>query len=341
VQAVDSSLRLFAGYLIDQHPDVGCVADVRRTHLQACKTWLAARPGNRGPTLANQTIRGRLGALVVFFTRLEELDIPDAPPRSPITSRDLPIKDDPLPRFIDDAASAKLLAAVRADPDPFTRTAIELLARTGMRSSELLGLTIDAVVQIGSSFWLRIPVGKLHTDRYVPLHPQLKTLLDQWRTIGHAPGRTRRPWNIPGLAARPPDQSSSSPHPSTSSPIEALRPGRGCQVLNCREQRHVRHPRSSGPGRIPPLAHARRRVQENGDGVAAVDAAERYQRRTVRHRVVRVVHDYRKAFGQQLRNDGEGGCPGGGGALSPARDVHGQAAGRRRLLRRVLRPPSA
>ncbi len=38
----------------------------------------------------------------------------------------------------------------------------------------------DAVVQIGSSFWLRVPVGKLHTDRYVPLHPQLKTLLDQW-----------------------------------------------------------------------------------------------------------------------------------------------------------------
>ncbi|WP_405649788.1 site-specific integrase [Streptomyces sp. NBC_00117] len=26
----------------------------------------------------------------------------------------------------------------------------------------------------------RVPVGKMHTDRYVPLHPQLKTLLDDW-----------------------------------------------------------------------------------------------------------------------------------------------------------------
>jgi site-specific recombinase XerD len=182
VRAVDSSLRLFAGYLVDQHPDVTNMAAVRRSHIQAYKSWLAARHGNRGPTLANQTIRGRLGVLAAFFARLDELDIADAPPRTPILRRDLPIKDDPLPRFIDDAASAKLLVAARAHPDPFTRTAIELLARTGMRSSELLGLTVDAVVQIGSSFWLRIPVGKLHTDRYVPLHPQLKTLLDQWLT---------------------------------------------------------------------------------------------------------------------------------------------------------------
>ena len=49
-----------------------------------------------------------------------------------------------------------------------------------MRKGEFLGLRIDAVVQIGSAFWLRTPVGKMHTDRYVPLHPQLKTLLDDW-----------------------------------------------------------------------------------------------------------------------------------------------------------------
>lgn len=32
------------------------------------------------------------------------------------------------------------------------------------------------------SYWLWIPVGKLYTDRYVPLHPHLKTLLAQWLT---------------------------------------------------------------------------------------------------------------------------------------------------------------
>ena len=50
----------------------------------------------------------------------------------------------------------------------------------GLRKGELMALTIDAVVQIGSAYWLRVPVGKLHNDRYIPLHPQLKTLLDDW-----------------------------------------------------------------------------------------------------------------------------------------------------------------
>jgi hypothetical protein len=58
------------------------------------------------------------------------------------------------------------MRASRADPDPLSRLIVELLARIGIRKSELLGPTVDAVVQIGSAFWLRIPIGKLHNDRY-------------------------------------------------------------------------------------------------------------------------------------------------------------------------------
>ncbi len=74
----------------------------------------------------------------------------------------------------------------RADADPHARLIVELLSRTGIRKSELLALTVDAVVQIGSAYWLRIPVGKLHNDRYIPLHPQLKDMLDDW-IINHRP----------------------------------------------------------------------------------------------------------------------------------------------------------
>jgi len=89
-------------------------------------------------------------------------------------------------RRLDDPAAAKLARATRAEPDPVARLCVEILARTGVRLSELLGLTVDAVVQIGSAYWLRIPVGKLHNDRYIPLHPDLKTLLDDWIT-NHRP----------------------------------------------------------------------------------------------------------------------------------------------------------
>ena len=93
---------------------------------------------------------------------------------------DLPLRDEPLPRFLDDGAFTKLLQATRADPDPFVRLCVEFLARTGLRKGEFLDLTVDSVVQIGAAYWLHVPLGKLRTDRYIPLHPQLKELLDEW-----------------------------------------------------------------------------------------------------------------------------------------------------------------
>jgi len=181
VRLAEHALRELAGYLTRHAPEVTCVADIHRQHIESYKTWLASRPRIiGGGTLHRDTIRGRLTTLRCFFERITEWDYPDAPSRSLIFAGDLPIPDQPLPRFLDDAASTKLLRAARADPDPFTRLVIELLARTGLRKGELMSLTVDAVVQIGSAYWLRVPVGKLHNDRYIPLHPQLKTLLDDY-----------------------------------------------------------------------------------------------------------------------------------------------------------------
>ena len=75
------------------------------------------------------------------------------------------------------------MAAARASTDPRDRLVVELLARTGMRAGELADLEADAVVQIGGNHWLRIPLGKLRNDRYVPLHPQLVDLLGQWTAV--------------------------------------------------------------------------------------------------------------------------------------------------------------
>jgi hypothetical protein len=72
------------------------------------------------------------------------------------------------------------MTAARARSDPRDRLVAGLLARTGMRAGELAGLEADAVVQIGAGHWLRIPPGKLRNDRYVPLHPELVTLLAAW-----------------------------------------------------------------------------------------------------------------------------------------------------------------
>src|SRR4051812_29073135 len=56
-----------------------------------------------------------------------------------------------------------------------------------IRSGELSGLDDDAMVLIGDTHWLRIPVGKLHNDRHVPLLPSLVELIDDYRAARAAP----------------------------------------------------------------------------------------------------------------------------------------------------------
>jgi integrase len=180
VKNIEATLREFAGFVAESDPDARCVAQLGRRHVEQYKRWLAERPAARGGGLHRHTIRDRLSALRGFFTRLLEWEAADAPARVPVLPSDLPIADETLPRFLDDAAATKLLQAARADDDPFVRLTVEFLARTGLRKGEYLALTTDAVVQIGSAYWLHVPVGKLHTDRYIPLHPQLKELLDGW-----------------------------------------------------------------------------------------------------------------------------------------------------------------
>jgi integrase/recombinase XerD len=191
VRHIEHDLRQFGTWLADTHSEVTSCADLHREHIETFKTWLSTHPTpTTGKPLNRVSIKNALINLHCFLTRIAEWGYPNPPLRPLMFPGDLPIIDKPLPRFLDDAAAAKLLRATRADPDPLSRLIVELLARTGIRRSELLALTVDAVVQIGSAYWLRIPIGKMHTDRYIPLHPQLKDLLDDWITR-HRPNGLR------------------------------------------------------------------------------------------------------------------------------------------------------
>ncbi|MDQ3464238.1 MAG: tyrosine-type recombinase/integrase, partial [Actinomycetota bacterium] len=192
VRVADQTLRAFCTFLIDRHPHVTGFAQVGRPEIEDYKKWLVARPGQKLDTSATKnTVRQRLGTIRTFFDRIIEWDWTDAPARTPIFSIDLPIVDDPLPKFLDDAQAAALLRTANADPDPLRRLVIHLLLRTGLRAGELCALQNDAVVTMRDEHWLRIPVGKLHNDRYVPLHPQLLELLTAWAASheDHGSGR--------------------------------------------------------------------------------------------------------------------------------------------------------
>jgi site-specific recombinase XerD len=179
VESADNALRLLARWLLD-NTQVHAVAEISRDDIEDFKVWLAHRPGAKGQTLAPNTQRQRLRMLRMFFERLIEWDWPDAPMRNPIIGGDIPPRPEPLPKFLDDRDASKVMAAARAATDPRDRLVVEVLARTGLRASELCDLDADSVIRIGDNDWLRVPLGKLRNDRYVPLHPDLVALLATW-----------------------------------------------------------------------------------------------------------------------------------------------------------------
>ena len=191
VSAVDV-LRHFAGQVTEADPECTAIAALERRHIEAHKLWLAARPGRDGKkTLAAVTIRHRLGLLRTFFERLRDWDYDDAPTKTLIFPGDFLQADQPLPKFLDDPTMEKFTAALASDPDPRRRVMVEILAQTGIRVGELSGLDDKAVTLLGATFSLRIPVGKLHNDRYVPIGPELVKLITDYQKF-RGPSRSGR-----------------------------------------------------------------------------------------------------------------------------------------------------
>ena len=190
VEVADAALRQLSRWILTS-TGIEAVAQIRRDDIEDYKVWLARQHGTTGSLSAN-THRQRLRTLRAFFERIIEWDWPDAPPRNPVLGGDIPKKPEPLPKFLDDRDAARLMAAARASSDPRDRLVVELLARTGMRAGELADLEADAGVRIGQAYWLRVPLGKLRNDRYVPLHPDLVQLTARWTASNLAHIRAHR-----------------------------------------------------------------------------------------------------------------------------------------------------
>lgn len=194
VEAADTTLRQLARWLTSS-TEVTVVAGIERRHIEDYKVWLAAQAGRAaGLTLAKNTQRQRLRMIRIFLERLIEWDWPDAPGRNPILHGDIPHRTEPIPKFLTDQQAAAFMAAARAHPVARYRLVAQVLARTGLRASELCELAADAVTLIGTDrYWLRVPVGKLRNDRMIPLHADVVDLFANWTAANAEPiRRTRR-----------------------------------------------------------------------------------------------------------------------------------------------------
>jgi integrase len=185
--AVDPGLESLAGLDRQHHIE---------TFLAATATARASRGGQ--PISAGEQ-RNRVITLGRFLADIAEWQWPDAPARRLVFPRDIPKLPRALPRYLPADADRLITEALHASPDRLLADALLLARATGLRLGELRDLELDCVHEIpGTGAWLKVPLGKLDSERMVPLDDDTVTLIDRIAQA-RAPGqplphpKTRRP----------------------------------------------------------------------------------------------------------------------------------------------------
>jgi len=180
------SLVVFSEYLAAHHPQIASLTDLdRQTHIEPFLIWNHRRPW-RGRVARDQAVSPVTSKRVVvdlraFFDDLAVWGWAERPTRRLLFSGDIPRLDRPLPRALAPDVDRDLMATVTRLDDLFARCGLTILRGTGMRLGELLDLELDCLWNSAShGTWLKVPLGKLGTERMVPLDPDTLAAVDAW-----------------------------------------------------------------------------------------------------------------------------------------------------------------
>lgn len=181
------SLIVFSEYLAAAHPEIRSLTQLTREHIEGFLAHNHKRPW-RGRVARDQPVAQSVSKRTVidlrcFFDDLALWGWAERPSARLLFPTDIPRLDKPLPRALPPDADRDLMAAISKLSDPFARTGLTLLRGTGIRLGELLDLELDCIWDSAShGSWLRVPLGKLATERTVPLDAPTLAALDEWIT---------------------------------------------------------------------------------------------------------------------------------------------------------------
>ena len=176
-----SRLAHFGRHIASVDPAIASLATLDRcrhieTYLSAVAT---ATSGRTGRPLSASERRARVLAISVFLNDITEWQWPEAPSRRLLYRGDIPKLPRPLPRYLPPDADRRLVEALRRSPNRLHADALLLLRSTGLRIGELLDLELDCVHEVpDQGAWLKVPLGKLDSERMVPLDEEAVATLD-------------------------------------------------------------------------------------------------------------------------------------------------------------------
>lgn len=183
VSAMATRLKHFGVFLTEIDPTLTSVRELdRRRHIEPFLASLVdALSEKDGTPISIGDRNRRVVAVATFLTDITEWGWDAAPPRKVIFRDDIPKLPQVLPRYLPIDADRRLTAALTEHPvNPLAALALRLQRSCGLRIGELLDLELDCVHQIdGNGAWLKVPLGKLATERMVPLDEDTVALIDE------------------------------------------------------------------------------------------------------------------------------------------------------------------
>jgi integrase len=185
IRNLTSHLAAFGEFLTSNYPSLASLSVLRREHVEAYCVFVPTRRWRGQRACDNQigssSVIAGLVAVRGFLDDIAAWGWSAAPARRLMFAADVPRPPQQLPRALAPGTDAALMAAVADLPDLFARVSLMVLRGTGLRMGELLDLELDCVVDYGpSGHWLRVPLGKLNSERSIPLDEATLDVLTQW-----------------------------------------------------------------------------------------------------------------------------------------------------------------
>ncbi|MGH3939006.1 MAG: tyrosine-type recombinase/integrase [Pseudonocardiaceae bacterium] len=182
VSTIATRLKHFGVFLADIDPDLASITALdRRKHIEPYLTSLTDTINPKNHELITIADRSRrVLAVMGFLTDITEWGWPQAPPRKLMFHDDVPKLPHTLPRYLPVDVDRRLTEVLTERPgNELAAAALRLQRACGLRIGELLDLELDCVHEVPShGHWLKIPLGKLETERMIPIDDQILDLID-------------------------------------------------------------------------------------------------------------------------------------------------------------------
>lgn len=192
VSSIATRLTHFGVFLADIDPGLGSVAALDRCqHIEPYLTSLVDAVDSRtGEPITVADRSRRVLAVAGFLADITEWGWPDAPPRKLVFRDDTPKLPRALPRYLPVDVDRRLTEVLTTHPEnTLAAAALRLQRACGLRIGELLDLELDCVHDLPEhGSWLKVPLGKLDTERMIPIDTEIGDLIDQIIDL-RSPGR--------------------------------------------------------------------------------------------------------------------------------------------------------